>query len=69
MQRTLVESSTMVSVGYDPDSETLEIEFVNGHLYQYFDVPPTLFEELLGSDSAGGYLNAAIRGHYRYARS
>lgn len=40
MQRTPVDSSTMAAVGYDADSETLEIEFVNGHLYQYFDVPP-----------------------------
>lgn len=69
MQRTPVASSTMVAVGYDADSQTLEIEFVNGHLYQYFDVPPALHDELLASDSAGGYFNAAIRGHYRYARA
>lgn len=69
MQRTQVESSTMVSVGYDAESETLEIEFVNGQVYQYFDVPPTVHQELLASASAGQYFNAAIRGHYRYARA
>lgn len=68
MQRIPVDSRTMVSVGYDADSGILEIEFVNGRLYQYFDVPPARFDELLGSDSAGRYFNAAIRGHYRYAR-
>ncbi len=59
----------MVSVGYDAEAEILEIEFVNGHLYQYFDVPPSLFAEILGSESAGAYFNTAIRGHYRYARA
>lgn len=69
MQRTSVDSSVMVAVGYDADSQTLEIEFVNGHLYQYLDVPSALHDELLASDSAGGYFNASIRGHYRYARA
>ena len=69
MPRTAIESSTMVSVGYDYDTQTLEIEFVNGHLYQYFDVPPAVHEELLGSESAGQYFNRSVRGHYRYARA
>jgi hypothetical protein len=63
MQRTPVDSSTMVSVGYEADSDTLEIEFVSGHVYQYFDVPSSVRDELLASESAGGYFNAAIRGH------
>ena len=69
MQRTAVDSSTMVAVGYEPGSEILEIEFVNGALYQYFDVPPGVHDELVGAASAGGYFNSAIRGNYRYARA
>lgn len=68
MQRTRVDSSLLASVGYDRDAEVLEVEFVDGRRYRYFDVPPTRVEELLRADSAGRYFNAAIRDRYRYAR-
>lgn len=41
MQRIPVDSSTMVSVGYDADSGILEIEFVNGRLYRSLRDAPT----------------------------
>jgi KTSC domain len=39
MKRTLVPSCTVASLGYDPNSMTLEIEFTSTPVYQYFDVP------------------------------
>ena len=39
MQRVSVESATIRSVGYDQKTSTLEIEFSNGNINQYFDVP------------------------------
>lgn len=68
MKRTHVESSNIESIGYDSKSQTLEIEFLNGSIYQYFDVPETIFEELMGADSQGRYLNSNIKGHYRFSK-
>jgi hypothetical protein len=68
MKRTHVESSNIESIGYDSKSQTLEIEFLNGTIYQYFDVPERVFEELMGADSQGRYLNANIKGTYRYSK-
>jgi hypothetical protein len=67
MERTLVESSTVRSVGYADG--TLEIEFVNGSVYQYFDVPEPIYQALLNADTHGGFFNQQIRGHFRYART
>ena len=39
MIRDPVSSSNIASIGYDSDSETLEIEFTNGSIYQYFNLP------------------------------
>ena len=39
MERQHVNSSNLESVGYDPTTQTLEIEFLNGGLYQYSGVP------------------------------
>ena len=36
MKREPVSSSTIASIGYDPDSQTLEIQFLNGSVYLYF---------------------------------
>ena len=68
MQRTTVASTNVASIGYDSQTQTLEIEFNNGNVYQYFDVPQALYDALMGADSKGSFLNAQIKGCYRYTR-
>ena len=68
MNRTPVSSSNLASVGYDPDSLTLEIEFKDGSVYQYFDVPELEHRGLMEAASKGRYVHAYIRGIYRYTR-
>ena len=62
MKRTPVTSSLIASVGYDAAQETIEVEFQNGRIYQYFDVEESEMRELLEADSLGAYFNANIRG-------
>lgn len=64
MERDLVSSSSLVSVGYDPDSETLEIEFKGTGVYQYFNVPTFMYERLMAADSVGKFFNAEIKNAY-----
>jgi hypothetical protein len=69
MIRTQVpDSSNIASIGYDQETQTLEVEFSKGNLYQYFDVPQAVYEGFLIADSKGKYLIAQIKGNYRYAR-
>jgi len=39
MHRFPVPSKEITEVGYQEDSETLEIQFVKGGVYQFFNVP------------------------------
>lgn len=48
---------------------TMEVAFVNGTIYQYFDVPEHVFQSVLSAASAGAYLNANVKGIYRYSKS
>ena len=48
-----VESSTIQSAGYDEESYTLELVFNSGKTYRYFEVPKTVYLELMESDSKG----------------
>ena len=68
MERQAVTSSNLKEVGFDPATNTLEILFSDGRLYQYFDVPEQVFSGLLSAASAGQYFHAQIRGTYRFAR-
>jgi hypothetical protein len=68
MRRQSVTSSNISEVGYDEDRRVLEVLFNNGHIYQYFDVPPQIHTALIQAGSVGQYLNANIKGSYRYAR-
>ena len=68
MQRTPVSSSNIASIGYDPASEVLEIEFVNGAVYQYFEVPGVIYDALMSAPSHGVFLNANVKNHFRFER-
>lgn len=68
MERTLVVSSNIHSVGYDIDNMVLEIEFKNGYIYQYYDVHESVFTELINSYSLGRFFNKNIQKIYQYER-
>ena len=68
MNRIGVSSSNISSIGYDASSQTLEVEFINGGIYQYFDVPESVYNEFIKASSHGQYLHRNIKGAYRYAK-
>ena len=69
MDRASVTSSNIRSIGYEPRSKVLEVEFTSGDIYQYFDIPQHLYEEFMRASSHGGFLNDNIvRYNYRYQK-
>lgn len=66
--RTTISSPSIASVGYDLYSLTLEIKFLNGSAYQYFDVPQHIYEGLMNASSHGQYFAQNIKGIYRYSK-
>jgi hypothetical protein len=65
-QRIAVSSDCIASVGYDRATHVLEIEFTNGALYHYFEVPATVYRRLLRAESHGTYFNDEIKDVYGY---
>lgn len=68
MKRIPVESSNIASIGYDEESSTLEIEFLNNTIYQYFDVPYSVYKDLIEAGSKGKYFAQQIKGYYRFVK-
>ena len=78
IQREQVESSNLYSIGYDSESETLEIQFrakgesenpIPGDVYRYFEVPFSVWTEFKETESKGKYFHTYIRnGGYRFEK-
>ena len=63
-----VESSSIDAVGFDPASKRLYVRFRSGYTYVYYEVAKSVFDDLLGADSKGRFLNQEIKGAYDYRR-
>ena len=68
MERNMVASSNVRSVGYSEPAQTLEVEFLNGSVYQYYNVPEFIYSQLMRSDSKGGFLHREVKNFYPYSR-
>lgn len=65
IRRTQVDSSAITSVGYSKRQHALEIEFRNGAIYRYLDVPPKIYRDLVAAPSKASYYDANIRHHFQ----
>ncbi|MGX9567213.1 KTSC domain-containing protein [Pseudomonas sp. CFBP 5748] len=68
MERLSVSSSNIASVGHDESSKILEVEFLNGAVYEYYDVPEHVYQELISASSVGGYLAQWVKNVYSFSR-
>lgn len=66
MQRTPLKSRVVLAAGYDPTTQMLELEFHNGRVYRYRDVPEGVYQFLLRTESKGGYVNRMIQDRYAF---
>ena len=63
--RQSVHSRAIAKIGYSKRRHILEIEFVNGAIYRYFDVPRAVHRELMSSESKARFYDSNIRRRYR----
>ena len=68
IKRDPVQSTGLAAVGYSRRLHVLEIEFVNGAVYRYFDVPASPYRGLLAAESKARFYDQNIRHRYRSLR-
>jgi hypothetical protein len=59
-----VVSTGLASIGYSKRLHILEIEFVNGAVYRYSYVPPSVYRDLLAAESKARFYDRNIKGKY-----
>jgi hypothetical protein len=69
MERQQVDSSNIKSIGYDKENRVLEVEFnYKNTVYNFYDVPESVYNGLMNHESHGKYFNAMIKNKYEYSR-
>jgi hypothetical protein len=68
MERFPVSSSSVSMIGYDADTQALEVQYNNGGVYQYQGVPQDVFDQLMNAASKGTFINQQIKNSYVFVR-
>jgi len=69
---TVVGSSNIKAVGYDPEEFKLYVRFAgkndSSSLYSYEGVSQEVFDELINVESKGKFIHSEIKSNYKYAK-
>jgi hypothetical protein len=68
MDRKKVTSSNIESVGYDPSTKQMHVEFRGGSIYNHDDVSQETYDALMSSESKGAHYHKAIKGKFKVQR-
>jgi hypothetical protein len=60
----MVVSTEIEWIGYEPKRDMLQVEFIEGKIYQYDRVPSAVYQDFLGADSYGRYFELNIKNRY-----
>jgi hypothetical protein len=63
-----VHSSGIRAVGYEEGREILYIQFIDGDLYEYYEVPASEVIDLFRAESIGWFVNKRIKPQYKYRK-
>ena len=64
----LITSSNLKSATYNTEDKTLVVEFNNGAIYQYNEVPWEIFTKFRMAESQGKFFNTSISKTYKYQK-
>ena len=68
MERHPVRSSSIRSVGYEVETQTLELVFHGGKVYRYSGVMEAIYLGLMRAASKGSYFHRYIKDRYPFAQ-
>jgi hypothetical protein len=67
-QTRFPDSTAVKTIAYRARERALDVTFVSGHIYRYFDVPAEVYDRFQVAESAGRFLHAEIIDQYDFER-
>ena len=68
MVNHMVISSEIEWIGYEHKDRMLQVEFIDGPVYRYQEVPHAIFEEFLQASSHGRYFESNVKNKFEHRR-
>jgi len=68
MINQMVLSTEIEWIGYEPKTAMLQVEFIEGSIYQYDHVPKQVYEAFLEAPSHGEYFESNIKRKFTYRK-
>jgi hypothetical protein len=68
IKREPLASTALATAGYSKKLHIMELEFCNGAIYRYLDVPPAVYRDFMSAESKARYYDSNIKGQYRSLR-
>lgn len=59
-------SSVIRHLACDPTRHRLDVQFVSGRRYSYYDVPQDVADAMRKARPKGSYFNRRVRDHFRF---
>lgn len=64
-----VDSTAVASLRFNYALQRLTVEFENGNVYEYLDVPPDVYRQVSTASSVGKAFNALIKHNYEFVKT
>ena len=68
MERKPVTSNNISAIGYDPETNRLEVEFSSSSVYSYQNVPPEKHAAFMNAGSIGKHFHTHIKGNHEFEK-
>ena len=68
MVNQMVLSTEIEWIGYEHKKQMLQVEFIAGSVYQYDNVPESVYQDFLQAPSHGRFFENRIKSHYSYRK-
>ena len=63
-----VRSTNLEAIGYDPETETMGVRFVDGSAYEYTGVPQKVYDHVRRAPSVGKVFASIVKNNYLHRR-
>lgn len=64
--KTFTNSSQVKQIDYKPEEKILEVTFLTGKKYAYYDVLAETWDGVKNAESIGKFLNSEVKGKFKY---
>lgn len=68
MERLIVQSDVLFSVGYNAGKNDLEIQFQDGSMTRFLAVPPAVYLDFMNAEEKDDFYNRKIKDRYVFRK-